>query len=48
VGGFGAMVKTVCSTARFATEGKEVELVAVFVLAVAADGFEVLVGHLGK
>jgi len=43
----GAMVKTVGSPARLAAEWKEVELVAVAVLAVGADGFKVFVWHHG-
>lgn len=38
---FGAVVETECAVAGFAPEGEEVKLVAVFVLAVAADGVEV-------
>ena len=48
VGGFGAVVEAEGTMAGFAAEGQEVELATVFELAVAADGFEVLVGHLGE
>jgi hypothetical protein len=48
VGGFGAVVETVCPAAGFAAKGKEVELVAVLILAVAADRLEVFVRHLGE
>ena len=36
-----AVVETKCPAAGFAAEGEEVELMAVFVLAVAADGVDV-------
>ena len=39
----GAVIKAVGTFAGFATEGKEIELVAVSVLAVGTDGFEVFV-----
>lgn len=42
---FAAVLETVCLLARAAVEGEEVQLAAVFVLAVAADGFEVFIGH---
>jgi len=44
----GAMLETVGSPARLATKGKEVELVAVAVLAVGADGLKVFVWHHGE
>lgn len=43
VGGFGAVVEAVGCFAGFAAEGEEVELVAVGVLAVGADGFDFFV-----
>ena len=43
VGGFGAVIEAVGSFAGFAAEGEEVELVAVGVLTVGADGFDVYV-----
>lgn len=43
VGGFGAVVEAVGTFAGFAAEREEVQLVAVGVLAVGADGFDVLV-----
>lgn len=46
--GFGAVLEAEGAVAGFAAEGEEVELAAVFELAVAADGFEVFVGHLGE
>lgn len=42
---FAAVLETVGFLARATVEGEEVELAAVFVLAVAADGFEVFIGH---
>lgn len=44
----GAVLQAVGSPARLATKGKEVELVAVAVLAVGADGLEVFVWHHGE
>ncbi len=41
VPGLGAMFETVGAFAGFAAEGEEVELVAVGVLAMGADGFEI-------
>lgn len=43
VGGLGAVVEAVGSVAGLAAEGEEVELVAVGVLAVGADGFDFFV-----
>lgn len=43
MGGFGAVVEAVGAFAGFAAEREEVELVTVGVLAVGADGFDVLV-----
>ena len=40
---FGAVVEAVGAFAGFAAEGKKVKLVAVSVLAVGTDGFEVFV-----
>ena len=40
---FGAVVEAVGAFARFAAEGKEIELVAVGVLTVATDRFKVFV-----
>lgn len=40
---FGAMVEAICTFARFASERKEVKLIAISVLAVGADRFEVFV-----
>jgi hypothetical protein len=48
VRGFGAVIEAVCPAAGLAAKGKEVELVAIFELAVAADGFEIAVGHLSE
>ena len=45
VGVFGAVVEAVGVLAGFAAEGEEVELVAVFVVAVRADALEVAVDH---
>lgn len=45
---FAAVVETEGAVAGFAAEGEEVQLAAVFELAVAADGFEVCVCHLGE
>ena len=42
-----AVLEAECTVAGFAAEGKEVQQAAVFELAVAADGFEVCVCHLG-
>lgn len=42
MGGLGAVLETEGAFAGVAFEGEEVELVAVFVFAVAADGFEVV------
>lgn len=42
VGGFGAMVETVGAAAGLAAEGQKVELVAISVLAVGTDVFNVL------
>lgn len=42
---FAAMFETECFVARTAFKGKEVELAAVFELAVTADRFEVFVYH---
>lgn len=47
VGGFGAVVEAEGASAGFAAKGEEVELSTVFKLAVAADRFEICVGHLG-
>ncbi len=44
----GAMLETVGSPARLAAERKEIELVAVAVLAVGADGLKVFVWHHGE
>lgn len=44
----GAMLETVGSPARLAAEWKEIELVAVAVLAVGADGLKVFVWHHGE
>ena len=41
VGGFCAVIEAECAVAGVAAEGEEVELAAVGVLAVGADGFEV-------
>lgn len=41
--GFGAVVEAVGTFAGFAAEREEIELVAVGVLAVGADGFDVFV-----
>ena len=40
---FGAVVEAVCAFAGFAAEGEEIELVAVGVLTVGTDRFEVFV-----
>ena len=44
MGAFGAVVEAVGVFAGFAAEGEEVELVAVGVVAMGADGVEVFVG----
>lgn len=45
---FGTVLEAVCAFAGFTAKGEEIELAAVRELAVASDGFEVFVGHLGK
>lgn len=46
VGGFGSVVETEGTLAGFTSKGEKVELATIFELAVAADRFEIGVGHL--
>ena len=49
MGSLSTVIEAVCISAGFAAEGEKVELVAVGVLAVCADGFEVGVAdHAGE
>lgn len=45
---FGPVFEAVGAVAGLAAEGEEIELAAVLELAVAADRFEVFIGHLGE